>query len=189
MKKTYLVKKDVTMPTSEDNWIIMNAYEFMEFIKTPEGQSRKANFGRLDACSEEDQIVFVECGKETARVWESDVNRRKYISKTLNELKPVFVDYCSFVSDGECFQAEELLEDTSFDLEDSIIKKLDIELLREALGTLSRVEMELIQALFLSDEPMSLVEYADKKGVSKVAIFKQKERVLKKLRKAMKVEN
>ena len=55
------------MPESNDNWIEMNSFEFEQFIHTPEGHERRYNFGRLDACSEDDAIIYIECGVEKAK--------------------------------------------------------------------------------------------------------------------------
>ena len=48
MRKIYLVKKNPEQPADGNNWIVMNSFEFMNFVKTPEGQKRKACFGQLD---------------------------------------------------------------------------------------------------------------------------------------------
>lgn len=37
MKNIYLVKKNPEMEVSDENWIVMNAYEFAMFLKTPDG--------------------------------------------------------------------------------------------------------------------------------------------------------
>ena len=55
-----MVKKNPNMPESEDNWIMMNGYEFARFMETEEGQRRKKNFAQIDACGEEDVIYVVE---------------------------------------------------------------------------------------------------------------------------------
>ena len=57
MRKIYLVKKNPEQPADGNNWIVMNSFEFMNFVKTPEGQKRKACFGQLDACSVDDVII------------------------------------------------------------------------------------------------------------------------------------
>jgi hypothetical protein len=57
MRKIYLVKKNPELPADGNNWIVMNSFEFMNFVKTPDGQKRKACFGQLDACSVDDVII------------------------------------------------------------------------------------------------------------------------------------
>lgn len=55
MRKIYLVKKNPELPADGNNWLVMNSFEFMNFIQTPEGQKRRDRFGQLDACSVDDQ--------------------------------------------------------------------------------------------------------------------------------------
>ena len=67
MRKIYLVKKNPEQPAGGNNWIVMNSFEFMNFVKTPEGQKRKACFGQLDACSVDDVIItLIALGLEIA---------------------------------------------------------------------------------------------------------------------------
>ena len=51
MRKIYLVKKNPELPADGNNWLVMNSFEFRNFIQTPEGQKRRDRFGQLDACS------------------------------------------------------------------------------------------------------------------------------------------
>lgn len=81
MRKIYLVKKNPEQPADGNNWIVMNSFEFMNFVKTPEGQKRKACFGQLDACSVDDVIIIAECGAETAKQWRSEKDRHDYLLK------------------------------------------------------------------------------------------------------------
>ena len=62
MRKIYLVKKNPELPADGNNWLVMNSFEFRNFIQTPEGQKRRDRFGQLDACSVDDVIIIAECG-------------------------------------------------------------------------------------------------------------------------------
>ena len=59
---------------------------------------------------------------------------------------------------------------------------MNLEKLRKALRTLSKEEMLLINALFLSDEPVTEKELAEVFGISQQAIHKRKKAVLLKLK-------
>ena len=176
------------MPMSNDNWIEMNSFEFEQFVHTPEGRERRYNFGRLDACSEDDAIIYIECGVEKAKEWESEINRRKYIQKVKKACDVTVCSYSTLISDDypfETYSGEQYLEDTDYDLEEIVMKKLDLERLHDALKTLSQEQMDLICALYLRDEPMSVSQYASVLGISKNAVQCRKNVVLKKLRKFM----
>ena len=45
MRKIYLVKKNPEQPADGNNWIVMNSFEFMNFVKTPEGRNEKRALG------------------------------------------------------------------------------------------------------------------------------------------------
>ena len=80
MRKIYLVKKNPELPVNGNNWIVMNGFEFMKFIQTPEGRERRKCFGQLDACSVDDVIIIAECGIETAKKWRSEKDSHSYLS-------------------------------------------------------------------------------------------------------------
>ena len=85
----------------------------------------------------------------------------------------------------ETYSGEQYLEDKEYNLEDIVLRNLDLERMRAALQLLSSKEMELITALYLSDEPLSIAAYAAKEGVGKNAIQCRKKRILEKIRKNM----
>ena len=52
MKRTFLVKKDIT-GDGQDNWLIMSYGQYAEWRKTEEGRNREIVFGKLEACSDD----------------------------------------------------------------------------------------------------------------------------------------
>ena len=104
-------------------------------------------------------------------------------------MKPLY--YSALISDDypfETYSGEQYLEDTDYDLEEIVMKNLDLERLHDALKTLSQEQMDLICALYLRDEPMSVSQYASVLGISKNAVQCRKNVILKKLRKFMDAE-
>ena len=85
MRKIYLVKKNPELPADGNNWLVMNSFEFRNFIQTPEGQKRRDRFGQLDACSVDDVIIIAECGTETAKQWRSEKDRHDYLVPIENQ--------------------------------------------------------------------------------------------------------
>ena len=47
------------MPTAEDNWIIMNRYEFALFIQTQEGKKRCQSFEKIMGCDPKDISAYI----------------------------------------------------------------------------------------------------------------------------------
>lgn len=59
MKRIYLVKKDEHLPTSQDNWIEMNALQFAAFLETDAGQRRRNRFLQLNNTLVDDEVIFM----------------------------------------------------------------------------------------------------------------------------------
>lgn len=182
MKKTYLVKKYPDMPESEENWIMMNGYEFARFMKTEDGKKRKLNFAQLDSCGEGDDIVVVECGEKKSKEWRADKDAHDYITEQEVKSNVVVVSYDALDSEDEDTIGEELIAD-DYDLVADIISKIDREKLCEALKKLKPEELKLLSLLYLIDEPLTEAEYAGQKGVRHQTIHVLKKRALMKLKK------
>lgn len=181
MKKTYFVKKDPSLPTGEDNWIMMNAYEFAMFMKTPEGMSRKKNFGQLDACDKGDSVYVFECGHETAKEWRADSDRHRYLLKCEKGSGFVTVSYDS-ISDDDSFPGEELLADENCNVEEDVMAKLEIEQLHLALQSLTDIEREVVECLYLASEPMTMTACAEKLGKPRTTVYHILESILVQLK-------
>ena len=83
----------------------------------------------------------------------------------------------------EDFTLHDVLADDSVDVEQEAIKRCELSRLKAALKHLETEEMELITALFLTDNPLNEREYAERLGVSQPAINKQKKMIIEKIRK------
>lgn len=112
MRKIYLVKKNPELPADGNNWIVMNSIEFMNFVKTPDGQKRKACFGQLDACSVDDVIIIAECGAETAKHWRSEKDRHDYLASVEKQSGVTVFSYNTQTTTEDELSGEEILTDT-----------------------------------------------------------------------------
>ena len=70
----------------------------------------------------------------------------------------------------------------SIDVEKSVLHNLELETLRLALSKLSEEEMELINALYFCEEPVTERELAEMFNISQPAVHKRKMAVLSKLK-------
>ena len=186
MKKIVLVKKDPGRPAAEDNWIVMNSYEFAMFLKTPEGQRRRSGFGMLYGCDYDDVIIIAECGENSARAWRADINRADYIRNrnakhgnavfSFTELRPDIA-----VGHG----LEDLLGDDSNSVEESVETRMTREKLSEAIQSLDEEERDLVEKMFLAEPPMTEAEYAESVGIKRHQANYRKQKVLRKLKSLM----
>lgn len=186
MKKIYLVKKNPALPAGEDNWIIMNASEFAVFISTPEGEARRRNFGRLNACDVDDEIIYAECGIDVAKEWKSVQNRSEYIENRNKQTNFKVVSYNAYCIENESITGEELLEDSNCNVEDEVIRKTQIDLLYISVGLLEEIEQEAVKMMFLSEDKLTETEFGDLFGMNRNEVHYLKMCVIKKLRKLMK---
>ena len=85
MKKTFLVMTDPEKGAREDNWTIMNAFEFARFMETEEGQRRKDCFEMLDPDYDGDGVLYIESGREAAAERKKEQNHSDYL-RTWKEL-------------------------------------------------------------------------------------------------------
>ena len=182
MKRTYLVKKDPHMPMREDNWIIMNAYEFHEFIKTDEGRKRRADFGQMDGYGKDDTIIIVECGKEAARKWRAEKDCRDYVEGRKKKTKYICNNllYLSDFSRNHVQNA--FFSDECYDMEEEVWDSMEREKLYEAVGKLAPLEKKLIMKLFCAEHPKSEEEIGRMLGISRQTVRTLKKLVFEKLR-------
>lgn len=73
--------------------------------------------------------------------------------------------------------------DESIDIEEDILQKFDMDKLYDAISKLKPSEQELIHKLYLDKQVMPQAEYARRKNVSGVAIWKKVQRIRDKLKK------
>lgn len=123
MRKIYLVKKNPELPADGNNWLVMNSFEFRNFIQTPEGQKRRDRFGQLDACSVDDVIIIAECGTETAKQWRSEKDRHDYLVSIENQSGMTVFSYNTQTTTEDDMSGEELLVDQDCSVIDAILKR------------------------------------------------------------------
>lgn len=180
--KTYLVKKNVDLPGDNDNWIIMNGYEFAMFMETEDGQKRKKNFAKLERCDDNDYDIVIECDEETARTWECERLCRLYHRRLNAAYTTISYDY-PLLNDENCC-GEDMIPDPSVNVEDAVSRSIMKEFLHEALALLNEEDEAILRLLYLSDNPVSAKEYGEMLGICESYVHKKKTEALKRLKSA-----
>jgi|GEM_PF-303862 len=175
MRKIYLVKKNPELPADGNNWLVMNSFEFRNFIQTPEGQKRRDRFGQLDACSVDDVIIIAECGTETAKQWRSEKDRHDYLVSIENQSGITVFSYNTQTTTEDDMSGEELLVDQDCSVIDAILKKEEKNTLYAAVAKLSPAEINLMTSLYLCDDPIGQREYARRhqKNARAISFYKR----------------
>ncbi len=186
MKTLFLVKKNPDMPSEEDNWIIMNRYEFALFIQTQEGKKRRQSFEKIMGCDSKDIIIIAECGEETAREWKSDRNRDSYIRKTNMDTGYTVFSYHGIQHEFNPYlTGEGLLRDESTDVEGTVMNQMLIEQLHAVLQDLSPDDRDLIEKLYLTVPLLTESEYAQSIGRTRDWVHRRKRTIFNRLKKKL----
>ena len=120
----------------------------------------------------------VDVSKEVYKGYWQETNRENYLKRLDKENRLGY--FSEFVSDEVARSMEERLIDKAVDLEKLVEVKMQIEALNRALDNLSPDEREIIQALFYEEIPQR--DLAKKLNISQGAVFRRKEKILRKLK-------
>lgn len=120
----------------------------------------------------------VDVSEEVYKGYWQETNRENYLKRLDKENRLGY--FSEFVSDEVARSMEERLIDKAVDLEKLVEVKMQIEALNRALDNLSPEEREIIQALFYEEIPQR--DLAKKLNISQGAVFRRKEKILKKLK-------
>ena len=180
MAKKYYRWKDENCNGVNPEWVKMSPKEFYLFKQKSE--NRKRLFAEYKDIYGETDPIIIEVTKEQFKAWNRDKAKNAYQRKIFYERVTALVSMEEDFDEVEELTRHDVIADESVDVENTVEKNVLIENLRLAVKTLSAEEQELIFAMFLSDSPMTEREYADKLGISGVAVHKRKNTVLKKLK-------
>ncbi|QAT60309.1 sigma-70 family RNA polymerase sigma factor [Acidilutibacter cellobiosedens] len=107
-----------------------------------------------------------------------ETNRENYLKRLDRKNKLSY--FSELVTEEKDRTIEERFADKSIDIEKLVAVKMQIAALHEALNKLNPEEREIIQALFFEEIPQR--DLAKKLNISQGAVFRRKEKTLKKLK-------
>ena len=184
MKRTFLVKKDPTIE-AQDNWLIMDYRQYAAWRETDEGKNREIVFGKFEACSEDDSIIFMECNEKVSKELKKDCHRKQYIRSRDAETPFQVMSYSTMTFQESEIYGEDVLEDTECNVEESVMQRMDIERVRTALKMLAPEELAIIQDFFFTESPIPVKELVEKYAMPKTSIYRKRDDALKKLKKIL----
>ena len=157
--------------TKENNWIEMSGREFYAFVNDPKNKERY--FIKFD-----DDLI-IECSFEQYKTFKSENRHCRY----LREHEPCSLLYSiNTVGIYGELNGEAIIYDINANVEDSVLQKLDIEHLQNALKQLSPEEFHLISSMYLSEKNKTEREMAALYGISPNGLHKKKIKILEKLK-------
>ncbi len=181
MKRTFLVKKDPTIE-AQDNWLIMDYRQYAAWRETDEGKNREIVFGKFEACSEDDSIIFMECNEKVNKELKKDCHRKQYIRNRDAETPFQVMSYSTMTFHDADICGEDVLEDKDCNVEEEVVQSLDIERVRAALKALPPEERDIIMNFYFSENPLSGEALAEKFATTKSSIYRRRDHALRKLK-------
>lgn len=132
--------------------------------------------------------ICVELPEEYVKEYLREEKHRQYLWKIREESGISELSMELFV-EGEETTGEELLEDANQNVENLILDREEIQLLRAAILKLNDEEQYLLKRLFLSEHPIRDSKLARELGVSPSAIHQKKIKIFHKIRRYMEAWN
>lgn len=150
-----------------------------------EGKNREIVFGKFEACSEDDSIIFMECNEKVSKELKKDCHRKQYIRSRDAETPFQIMSYSTMTFQESEIYGEDVLEDTECNVEESVMQRMDIERVRTALKMLAPEERAIIQDFFFTESPIPVKELVEKYAMPKTSIYRKRDDALKKLKKIL----
>ncbi len=170
MYKRFFWMKDPKCKLEQIEWVEMTGQEFYRFINSPEGQGR--HFIDMDD-------VVLEASETDARSFKAEKNHSYYIQAQEEGWSTLSI-YA--IEDEYGCSGEEVVRDETQDVEAEVIMRIERKALLSALSHLDTESRRVIHALYLADVRKTERELAQERGVSQVAIHKQKKKILSTLK-------
>lgn len=179
MKKFYVLDQsgDLLSNDGKKRYRELTGKDLFHYLKSDEGKTKV--FHRME--DDEGNEIGVELPEENIQEYLSEEWHRQYLWQLKEELGVTVLSMEGLLEEGEA-SGEELLEDSSQDLETYVIAKEEKDMLKKALNLLQPKEKAVLEALYLSDEKKSGTEVAEEWGVSSQYINKVKRRAIRKLK-------
>jgi len=191
MKKQFFVWKDGKQnKNGVQEWTEINGKDFLEICKSNFGKpiEERRLFARISG-SEDDDIYYVfECDYEN--YLKSNAECVERFRKRLDEeqlkieglwYELVSLDYTMTDECGEEYTLHDIVPDPDAFFENKAITSVDLE---RALSNLQADEKAIVEALYLSNRPKTVREYAEELKIPHTTLQSRKKNILKKIKKS-----
>lgn len=142
-------------------------------------KERRIRFMRYK--DEEDEIL-IEIKADRQSDYRKHERHEQYIRDLKDEYQPIILSLDNTIEiDGEEVVYHDVIA-SDYDLEEEIIKREELSMLKKSLSALNKEEMDLIYNLYLIDDPLSLREYASQVGLHFTTVDYRVKKILEKLK-------
>ena len=185
--KMFYVREDQGNYLSSDEkltYTLIKGKQILDFFKSDSNRTKV--FVKASDDGDFNEIWF-EVDPENVSIALQAKRREQYVKdqKQRAGIEELPLDAVYYTSDGEPVCFLEILDSGAPSPEEVVIEQCEREKLYSALKSLDSDEQQLIWALFLQDNPISLRKYAELLGTSKSDVHREKERIIRKLKKML----
>lgn len=191
MNNQYFAWKDGKKNTNgSQEWTEISVEEYLKICKKSKEQSQEEAryFTKVAGISEGDTSLYFECDHSDYLKYRAEKEKiyRKKVQKLLDDMKYGTIQILSLDAEfedesGDTYTLHDLIEDKDSLFEDALVQSID---LHNAFGSLSDKEMELVNAMYLADNPMTVREYAEEQNIPFTTVQSRKEKILRKMKKS-----
>ena len=181
MKKFYIYDANgkYMSEDGQQRFSLLTGKALYDYLQTPEGKS-KFFYTSLDDNGDE---IGIEVPAHARAKFKAEKRREYYLKESKEQSGYTFVPLTAAENDeGEELSGEEIIADEDADVQKEVFKKMDLDTLRFALTQLNEDEMALISAMYLSEKPLTVREYAKELGIGVMTVCDRKNAILKKLK-------
>jgi len=172
-------------------WTEITEKQYLQICETNKTLSldNRRLFEKVPGVEQGDDTYYFECDLDDYRKYRRKKEKEAYKEKEetkdtelFGEITLISLDAPYEDSNGEAYSLHDLVADKNSLFEDELIQSLD---LYAELDALPEDERKLIDAIYLSDEPLNDREYAKQIGIPRKTINNRKIKILRNLKKSL----
>lgn len=183
MSRKYYIKDENGTVLSSDGQTRFKVIEGAELYSYLQSEERKGKYFYFFKDEDGDVIGF-ECTQEQFRELENERQRNIYRIENCKKKSFEIISGNQMINDTETeVELFETIADENADIEEIYDRQEMIEKIIEVLDSLSEEERDLITELFLSTDPKTEREYAEKIGITQPTVNYRKMKILEKIKK------
>lgn len=182
MIKRYFIWKNPECNGMNPEYVEVSGKEFYEKIKADE---RKRYFKQIDEGVEFGMEVYVmETTYSDYLKWHKEKEKDRRKKKEQDEYQPVFVGLNDFVGDSE-LTYEEVIADENVNVEETVMRDYEIQLLKQYISQLTEEEQEIIRLVLIAlEEGISERALCNNLGMQRTTFQSRKYKIFKKIEKS-----
>lgn len=160
-------------------YTLLEGKALYDFLKTEDGKRRSFHV-EID---DDGNKIGIEATHEFIKQKESEKNHAAYLERQKAESGLEIISANIIVRDNETdVELIETIADVSVNVEQDVLKSMDLQNLHKALEQLSKSEYDLIYHLFLAQEPLTERQYAAVRRLPQKTVNYRKRMILRKLK-------